>query len=149
MKLFNFLLGRQEFKSVEEVIDVIKSFDRFDAKLELIEGAEALLVFKSETQQAWLVFTSQRFYYVLDDVDEGKTVALWARDRDKMTDGTRISMHLKERSVSKETGEILFGRQNHSFMYTKSLFKGCSIGGEILRLTNKHFLKVEPDPDGV
>lgn len=139
MTILNFLLGRSEFKSDREIINTIQVFERFNVQLEKLDSAEAILVFKSETQQAWLVFTSQRFYYVLDDIEEVKTVVSWARDRDKMLEGGRLTLHPKERSISKETGEVLFGKQNHGFMFTKSLFKGTSIGGQILHLANKHF----------
>lgn len=141
MAILNFLLGRSEFKSDNEIIETIQGFVRFDSQLEKLDSAEAMLVFKSETQQAWLVFTSQRFYYVLDDVEDGKTVVSWARDRDKMLEGGRLTLHPKERSISKETGEVLFGKQNHGFMFTKSLFRGGSIGGQILNIASQHFFQ--------
>ncbi|MBF4281033.1 hypothetical protein EAY27_28560, partial [Vibrio anguillarum] len=67
--MLNFLLGRSSFHKKKQVIDSIREFDRFD-DAEGVEEADALLIFKSDTQQCWLVFTSLRMYFVIDDAEQ-------------------------------------------------------------------------------
>ncbi|EHK9063542.1 hypothetical protein HYN76_06445 [Vibrio parahaemolyticus] len=138
--MFNYLLGRSSFNTKDKVIDSIKRFERYD-KSELTKAADALLVFKSETQQCWLVFTNLRMYFVVDDVERSVLKALWARDKQNLVISGRVNLHLKEEVHSKETGRLLFGHMNNSILYTKSLFQSISISGAILALANKHFLE--------
>lgn len=138
MKL-GFLLGRDEFSPESKIVSSIKDFERFQSE-ELQEKIDTLLVFKSETQQCWLVFTSLRMYFVIDDIDKGIIKPLWARDKDNMISNDLINIHLKEESYSKETGKLYFGNMNNSILFTKSLFRSKSISGEVLYLLNKHLL---------
>jgi hypothetical protein len=138
MKL-GFLLGRDEFSPESKIVSSIEEFERFQSE-ELQEKVDTLLVFKSETQQCWLVFTSLRMYFVIDDIDKGIIKTLWARDKNNIISNDLINIHLKEESYSKETGKLYFGKMNNSILFTKSLFRNKSISGEVLYFLNKHLL---------
>lgn len=136
MKL-GFLLGRRDFCSESKIIDAIKKFSRFQNE-ELNQAPTALLVFKSETQQCWLVFTSLRMYFVIDDIEKDITKTLWAREKNKLVVNDIGALHLKEEDSSKETGKLFFGNMNNSILFTKSLFRNKSISGVILSLLEKY-----------
>ncbi|EGR4191454.1 MULTISPECIES: hypothetical protein [Vibrio] len=137
--MLNFLLGRSSFKKKAQVIECIRSFERFN-EIENIDEADALLVFKSETQQCWLVFTNLRMYFVIDDSEQSLLKTLWARDKENIVVNGRVNLHLKEERQSKETGRLYFGKMNNSILYTYSLFSNSSPSGVILALANKHFI---------
>lgn len=136
----SFLLGRSEFHSESEVINSVKNFERFET-VENLDCADSLLVFKSEIQHCWLVFTSKRMYFVVDDVEKKILKVLWARDREKIVSEGRVHLHLKEEGYSTETGKLFFGKTNNSILFTKSLFRNKSISGTITSLLEKHLLK--------
>ncbi|ADC60436.1 hypothetical protein Kvar_4563 [Klebsiella variicola At-22] len=138
MKL-GFLLGRNEFSPESKIVHSIMNFERFQ-KEELNDKIDSLLVFKSETQQCWLVFTSQRMYFIIDDIDKKLIKPLWARDKENIIEDNRINLHLKEEDFSRETGKLYFGKTNNSILFTKSLFINKSISGLILSLLQKHLL---------
>ncbi|MBE8570469.1 hypothetical protein IQR33_12645 [Vibrio sp. OPT46] len=137
--MLNFLLGRSNFNNKEKVIECIKNFYSYE-QIESNQEIDALLVFKSDTQQCWLVFTCLRMYFVIDDSEQSVLKAMWARDKINLVVSGRVDLHLKEESHSKTTGRLLFGNMNNSILYTKSLFQSISISGAILTLANKHFL---------
>lgn len=138
--MLNFLLGRSSFKKKAQVIECIRSFERFN-EIENIDEADALLVFKSETQQCWLVFTNLRMYFVINDSEQSLLKTLWARDKENIVVNGRVNLHLKEVRQSKETGRLYFGKMNNSILYTYSLFSNSSPSGVILALANKHFIE--------
>ncbi|EMW0956466.1 TPA: hypothetical protein R6W42_001709 [Citrobacter freundii] len=138
MKL-GFLLGRREFSSESEIINSIKDFERFQPD-ELLNKVSTLLIFKSEIQQCWLVFTSQRMYFVIDDIDKDIIKTLWARDKENLIVDGKIALHLKEENHSRESGKLYFGKMNNGILFTKSLFRNKSISGTILSLLGKHIL---------
>lgn len=138
MKL-GFLLGRREFSSESEIINSIKDFERFQPD-ELLNKVSTLLIFKSEIQQCWLVFTSQRMYSVIDDIDKNIIKTLWARDKENLIVDGKIALHLKEENHSRESGKLYFGKMNNCILFTKSLFRNKSISGTILSLIGKHIL---------
>ncbi|EJI85276.1 hypothetical protein AEST_19330 [Alishewanella aestuarii B11] len=140
MSLVRMLLGRRDFYQTEDVIEAVKTYEHFSAENENLTQAEALLVFKSDVQQCWLIFTSERMYFVIDDSEKNLLKVLWARDRDKSVKDNRIHLDLKSEDLSNKTGKVLIGNMNKGFMYTKSLFAGASITGKILKALNKHFL---------
>ncbi|MBF4323420.1 hypothetical protein, partial [Vibrio anguillarum] len=123
-----------------QVIDSIREFDRFD-DAEGVEEADALLIFKSDTQQCWLVFTSLRMYFVIDDAEQSLLKPMWARDKENMVVDSRIDLHIKDEKYSKETGKLYFGQMNNGIFYTLSLFSDVGLPGIILALANKHFIK--------
>lgn len=137
--MLSYLLGRSDFHKKEQVINAVRHFERFDNS-EKLENASALLIFKNQTQQCWLVFTNRRFYFVVDDTEKPLLKALWARDKDNLIIDGRVNLHLKEEQYSKETGKLLFGNMNNSLLYTYSLFNGIGIAGTILSLAQKHFV---------
>ncbi|WP_038182939.1 hypothetical protein [Vibrio rhizosphaerae] len=138
--MLNFLLGRSNFNRKEQVIESIRTFERF-SECEDIEKADALLMFKSDTQQCWLVFTNLRMYFVIDDTEKSLLKTLWARDKENIVVDGRIDLHLKEVPYSKETGKLYFGKMNNSVLYTHSLFSHASLSGIILALANRYFLE--------
>ena len=137
--MLNYLLGRSDFHNQEQVINAVRNFERFDNR-ENLEKASALIIFKNQTQQCWLVFTNLRIYFVIDDAEKSLLKTLWARDKENLIKNGRVNLHLKEEQHSKETGKLLFGNMNNSILYTYSLFKGIGIAGTILTLAQKHFV---------
>jgi hypothetical protein len=137
--MLSYLLGRSEFHKKEQVINSIRQFERFEC-LEKLENASALLIFKNETQQCWLIFTNLRFYFVVDDTEKPLLKAIWARDKENFIVDGRVNLHLKEEKHSKETGKLFFGNMNNNILYTYSLFTGMGIAGTLLSLAQKHFL---------
>jgi len=137
--MINYLLGRSEFQKKEKVIGEIRNFDRFDDS-ENLANADALLIFKNETQQCWLVFTNLRIYFVIDDTEKSVLKAMWARDKTNLIVNGRVSLHLKEEQHSAETGKLFFGKMNNCILYTYALFKGVGISGSILTLAKKHLV---------
>ncbi|EKO3803710.1 hypothetical protein NTE05_000875 [Vibrio harveyi] len=137
--MLNFLLGRSSFSKKEQVIESIRSFERFSNN-ENIQDADALLIFKSDTQQCWLVFTNLRMYFVLNDTEKSLLKPMWARDRENLVEHNRVNLHLKEEKHSKETGKLYFGNMNNGIYYTYSLFQSAGLAGLIITLANKHFL---------
>ncbi|EJB8443826.1 hypothetical protein [Vibrio parahaemolyticus] len=140
MGLFNRILGRSDFNTPDTIRDSITTFDKFDSNLEKPEEAGTLLIFKSKTQQCWLVFSTERLYFVVDDIERNIVKVLWARDKENMIVDGRLSLHLKEIEHSRETGKLLFGKMNNSILFTKALFGGGSISGLIIGLAQKFFL---------
>lgn len=143
MSNFNFLLGRSDFNDVSDIVETVSKFTKFNDKTENLSLASSLLVFKSQTQQCWLIITSQRIYFVVDDNEVSETKTLWARDRENIVKDGRIDLELKIISQSKESSKLLFGKMNNGFLFTNSLFKDQTITGLILELVSKHFLSVE------
>ncbi|MGR5363623.1 hypothetical protein ACPV54_22365 [Vibrio mediterranei] len=138
--MLKFLLGRSDFNKKDEVIESVRSFDRFNPQ-ERLEDADALLIFKSDTQQCWLVFTELRMYFVVDDTEQSILKALWARDKENIVVDGRVALHIKSEKYSKETGKIYFGQMNNGILYTLSLFNDVGLPGMILALANKHFIE--------
>lgn len=138
--MLNFLLGRSSFHEQDKVIESICNFERYDES-ESTQELGSLLIFKSETQQCWLVFTNLRMYFVIDDIEKAILKALWARDKENLIADGRVALHLKEETYSRTTGRLLFGNMNNSVLFTKSLFQNISISGAILNLADKHFLE--------
>lgn len=141
MGILKKLLGKRDFYSSSEVKKSITRFERYDDKIENFEDSKTLLVFKSDTQQCWLVFSTERMYFVVDDAETDELNALWARDKAKCLVGGRINLHLKTKDKSSSTGVVLFGDMNKGFAYTKSLFESPSITGQIMNNLNLQFLK--------
>ncbi|WP_281559094.1 hypothetical protein [Thalassomonas sp. RHCl1] len=139
----NFLLGRSDFKAASDIIESVSTFPQFNERNENLALASSLLVFKSQSQQCWLIFTSQRIYFVVDDNEVSETKTLWARDREKIVKNGRIDLDMKIISQSKESSKLLFGKMNKGFLFTNSLFKDQTITGLILKLVSNHFLSVE------
>lgn len=136
----NYLLGRSDFKSTSLVIESVRSFYSFNSKKEDLALASSLLVFKSQSQQCWLIFTSQQIYFVVDDNEIPETKTLWARECDNFIVNDRINLDMKIVHKSKESSNLLFGKMNKGFLFTNSLFKDITITGLILKLAYKHFL---------
>ncbi|WP_104398587.1 hypothetical protein [Vibrio penaeicida] len=140
MRLFNRMLGRSNFNASETIRDSISTFNKFDFDLETPESTGTLLVFKSKTQQCWFVFTSERLYFVVDDIEQDLVKVLWARDKENMIVDGRLSLHLKETEHSRETGRLFFGKMNNSILFTKALFGGGSVSGLIIGMAQRFFL---------
>lgn len=143
MRLSEVLLGSREFYQEEGIRDAVVNCPYFDSSVENIEKADLLLIFKTSTQQSWLVFTEQRIYFVLDDKGETKPDVRWRRVKDHLVADNRVTIDLKLENKSGKTGRVNIGRMNKGFLYTKGLFESNSIKNAIYSLIEKHMLQRE------
>jgi hypothetical protein len=140
MRLSSILLGGRSFFKEDGIRQTVKKCSYFVPSTENIDSSDLLLIFKTSTQQTWLVFTEQRVYFVLDDIRQTDPEVRWRRIKDKLVTGNRVAIDLKLEGKSEKTGRINIGRMNKGFFYTKHLFLGSSIKKRIYTLIEKHML---------
>ncbi len=118
MKISEMLTGARSFFNKEDVIQAVKECAYFDISTENIDNCDLLLIFKTSSQQSWLVFTEQRIYFVLDDKKQTKPDVLWRRVRDHLVADGRVVINLKLDDKSDRTGRVNIGQMNKGFLYT-------------------------------
>jgi hypothetical protein len=122
MKTFReFLLGRSDFKSADEIIALVGQSPFFEAQ-ENIEQAEALLIFQTSRQQTWLVATNRRLYCILDDLNKGFTQVQWTIPKNELVDERgRIIVPMATGHKTDKTGLLDIGKR-HNWLFSKRLF---------------------------
>ena len=140
MKLWEVLRGARPFAEEDEIRESIQKCEYYDPESERIENASLLLIFSTSSQKSWLVCTSQRLYFVLDDLSYGWPEVRWRRVKDKLVKDGRIIIDLKVEDRSEKTGRLSIGRMNKGFLYTKSLFSESGIKGSIYSLIENQML---------
>jgi hypothetical protein len=135
-KLRHLLFGKGEFKSRDEIIELIEKSDHFDPNLEGTERAKALLIFQTSIQQTWLIATNQRLYCVLDDLEKGFTNVQWAIDRDRLVANNKVKVHISTRDYPQESdiGLVKIEVRDEWWLYSKKLFTSESIEKQIKNL---------------
>ncbi|HEY0349654.1 MAG TPA: hypothetical protein VGC60_16010 [Pyrinomonadaceae bacterium] len=121
MDIRKFFLGTDEFKSPEEIIELIRTSDQFDAPQEDTAGAEALLIFQTSKQQTWLVATRARLYCVLDDLNKSFTRVQWTTPADKLVAGDQIAVEISTSDKTERTGRLNIG-ERRNWLFSKKLF---------------------------
>jgi len=125
------LLGRGEFKSRKEIIDVVKSFAGNGG--EDFDDAETLLIFQTSTQQTWLVATNQRLYCVLDDLNKSFTRVQWATTSTELRKvGDKFS-EISVRDKNDRVGLLQIGKHKN-WLYSKNLFTGENVANLLSNL---------------
>ncbi len=141
MSLWEALRGARPFAEESEIRDTVRKCQYFEQEIEKIETASLLLIFSTSSQKSWLVCTSERLYFVLDDLSFGWPEVRWRRVKDKLIRDGRVVIDIKLEDRSKSTGRINIGRMNKGFLYTKSLFSASGIKGSIYSLIENQMLK--------
>lgn len=146
MEIRKILLGRGEFKSPKEIIDVVKSSGKHDS--EDFDNAEPLLIFQTSTQQTWLVATDAALYCVLDDLNRASTRVQWttsAADFKKVGEQLAISARDKNDRV----GLLQIGSHKNWF-YSKKLFSGENVVDLLYKLVTRKMASAKKDtlPNG-
>ncbi|HLG54134.1 MAG TPA: hypothetical protein VI485_02310 [Vicinamibacterales bacterium] len=136
MDIRSFLLGRGDFKSVDQIIDLVRSHARFEPAREEKSSAEALLIFQTSKQQTWLVATPRGLYCVLDDLNKGSTRVQWAiPSTELISDGT-VTAKTSARDKSERTG-LLDVNGRRDWLFSKKLFAAKRIEASVRDLISK------------
>jgi len=121
MKSFRkFLLGRNDFKSADEIVRLINEKVSHGSS-EQIEHAETLLIFQTSREQTWLVGTKQRLYCVLDDLNNGFTRVDWILPKEQLVKNGRIDVKVATRTKTDKTGLLDIG-ERRGWLFSKRLF---------------------------
>jgi hypothetical protein len=139
MDVRTFLLGRGEFKSSQEIIEIVARSDAFDPSVERVADAEALLMFQTSKQQTWLVATHARLYCVLDDLNKGSTRVQWSLPADKLVANSSVVAEVSVGSKTDKTGLLRIG-ERRNWLFTKRLFATKGIEAAVRDLIARHML---------
>jgi hypothetical protein len=140
MKLWEVLRGARPFADEHEIRESVRKCEYYDPEAERIETSSQLLIFSTSSQKSWLVCTSQRLYFVLDDLSSSGPEIKWRRVKDYLIKDSRVIIDLKLEERSEKTGRVSIGRMNKGFLYTKSLFTEPGIKGSIYSLIKNQLI---------
>jgi hypothetical protein len=140
MRVSELLIGRREFKTEPEVIQIITSSKKYEPSKESIADAEAKLIFQTSKQQTWLVFTNEKLYCILDDISKGTTKVNWAIPKKDIVKEGKITIKLSSRDKSSKTGLVDIGTNHKNWLFSKCLFTEKSIEESIKELISKRML---------
>ncbi len=119
MELRSFLLGRGEFKTAKEIVEIVRGSAR-DAS-EDFENAEALLIFQTSTQQTWVVATNLALYCVLDDLNKSTTRVQWTIPATEFRKAGEHFANISAHDKNNRVGLLQIG--NHkNWLFSKKLF---------------------------
>jgi hypothetical protein len=139
MDLRKFLLGQNEFKSPNEIIEIVRESPSFDTAKEDTASAEALLIFQTSKQQTWLVATRAHLYCVLDDLKSSFTKVQWAMGAEELTYAGNITATISTRDNTKWTG-LLDVEERRNWLFSKMLFTNKSCEDEIRGLVRRQMI---------
>ena len=122
MNLIESLLGYRSFSSELEIREAVKTSRSHDSSSESSDDASSLLIFETSRQHTWLVATSERVYFILDDVRKPAPQAKRAVPRNDLKVGPdgRIAVNTQPRSTT--TGLVDIGLRQRGWLYSKDLF---------------------------
>jgi len=139
--LSKFLLGRDDFKSETEILQIIQQSEEFAPQREDIENAEALLIFQTSTQQTWLVATNRRLYCVLDDLSKSFTRVQWSMPAEMLVRNGEVTIpivtHERSRGRTDRSGLVDIG-ERRNWLFSKKLFTTDRIEEKIDELIVGH-----------
>lgn len=131
--VLNFLLGKRELLTQEEIVQFIRTALEFDIERERTDRAGILLIFQTLQQQTWLVATSERLYCVLDDIRRPKPEVRWIMAKSELVSDHDVIVHIATRRYSENSGRIDIA--NHTgWLYSKALFSTVSVDEAIKAL---------------
>lgn len=126
--VLNFLLGKRELLTQEEIVQFIRTAER-----ERADRAGILLIFQTLQQQTWLVATSERLYCVLDDIRRPKPEVRWRMAKSDLVADHDVIVDIATRAYSANSGRVDIG--NHTgWLYSKALFSTVPIDEAIKAL---------------
>lgn len=92
------------------------------------KSAKSLLIFRTSTQQTWLISTPVRLYCILDDRRKADAHIQWS-----MPIGRARSASLRKKDYREKTGMVDIGERKN-YLYTKELFSDSDIISELKEL---------------
>src|SRR5690349_18583697 len=131
MEIRKLFLGRDEFKTAREIIELVGGYHQFDRESEDTNSAQALLIFQISTQQTWLVATRLRLYCVLDDVGKSFTRVQWAIPASELITNNEVTVNITTRDKTDRTGLLNIGERRKNWLFSKKLFASESIEDSI------------------
>lgn len=140
MKVSEILLGGRPFFSASEIANAVNKSTFFDPEKEDLSEADLLRIFKTSTQQSWLVFTNEKMYFVLDDMKDKAPDVRWTTYKDRIVQDDRVIVDLKLEDKTEKTGRISIGQMKKGFLYSKRFFEGLDINARIFNLITKNML---------
>jgi hypothetical protein len=141
-----FITSREDFESYEGIVRSISNSKNFNPEAENPGDADALLIFSTARQQAWLVATSERLYGVVDDIKKEKPHINWSIAKRKLVSGESVSAKLISRDKNEVSGLIDIGEMCSNWLYTKRLFVDDHIKNQVRSLIKRKMID-ETDPD--
>ena len=120
-----FLLGRSEFKSPNEIIAIASTTDDIPA--------EALLIFQTSRQQTWLVATKRDLICVLDDLNKGFTRVQWRIPKESILTEGAVKIEMRTRSKTEKTGLLDIG-ERRNWLYSKRLYSNDELLAKLKRM---------------
>lgn len=137
---------RGDFESYEGIVRSISNSKNFNPQTERPGDADALLIFSTLKQQAWLVTTSERLYGVVDDLRREKPRINWSIPKRKLVSGENVSTKLISRDKNELSGLIDIGDACTNWLYTKRLFVDDHIKSQIRSLIKRKMIdQTAPD----
>lgn len=131
---------REEFESYEGIVRSISNSKNFNPETENPGDADALLIFSTPKQQAWLVATSERLYGIVDDLRKEKPRINWSMSKRKLVSGENISAKLISRDKNELSGLIDIGETCSNWLYTKRLFVDDHIKNQVRSLIKRKMI---------
>ena len=135
-----FATVREDFEALEGVVRSISNSKNFNSEAENPGEADALLIFSTAKQQAWLVATSERLYGVVDDLRKEKPRINWSIPKRKLVSGEGISTKLISRDKNELSGLIDIGDACTNWLYTKRLFVDEHIKSRVRSLIKRKMI---------
>jgi hypothetical protein len=132
---------RERFEAYEGIVRSISSSKNFNPETENPGDADALLIFSTPKQQAWLVATSERLYGVVDDLRKEKPRINWSIPKRKLVSGENISAKLISRDKNELSGLIDIGETCTNWLYTKRLFVDDHIKNQVRALIKRKMIE--------
>lgn len=143
MEIRKFLLGRGDFKSPREIIDVVKGYAGDGS--EGFDDAEALLIFQTSTQQTWLVVTNTTLYCVLDDLNKSSTKVQWSSPATELKRAGQKLSDISVRDKNDRVGLLQIGKHKN-WLYSKKLFAGENVVDRVSNILVRKMNSGEKDP---
>lgn len=137
-----FLLGRDEFKTADQIIEIVAKSPFFDPQREDTAHAEALLIFQTSKQQTWLVATQAQLYCVLDDLGKSFTRVQWAVPKEKLVADGKITVPISTSDKTEKTGRLNIG-ERRNWLFSKKLFTSEPIESSVRSLIAHQMLSEE------
>jgi hypothetical protein len=131
MEISKLLLGFDEFKSRQEIIDLVLKSE--NVKPEDAEAPEALLIFQTSTQQTWFIATKSALYCVLDDISKSLTRIQWTIPRDEFKVVGEQLANVTAVEKNDRVGLLQIGKHKN-WLYSKNLFAGDNVVNQLSRI---------------
>jgi hypothetical protein len=137
---------RKDFEPYEGIVRSISNSKNFNPETENPGDADALLIFTTAKQQAWLVATPERLYGVVDDLRKEKPRINWSIPKRRLVSGESVSTRLISRDKNELSGFIDIGNVCTNWLYTKRLFVEDHIKNQVRSLIKRKMIE-QPNSD--